>query len=147
MNNNDRLDVLVIGAGPSGTVAASIMRQAGLSVAIVEKMQFPRFVIGESLLPRCMEALDEAKFLDALKEQDFQKKDGAKFVKDGVVCDFTFSQQYTDGWKWTWQVPRADFDKVLADECEKMGIPFHKNYLLSHSNSATYVAPMPFPHS
>ncbi|MCB0700005.1 MAG: FAD-dependent oxidoreductase [Chitinophagaceae bacterium] len=125
MNNNDRLDVLVIGAGPSGTVAASIMRQAGLSVAIVEKMQFPRFVIGESLLPRCMEALDEAKFLDALKEQDFQKKDGAKFVKDGVVCDFTFSQQYTDGWKWTWQVPRADFDKVLADECEKMGIPVH----------------------
>ena len=123
MNNN--FDVLVIGAGPSGTVAASIMHQAGLSVGIVEKAQFPRFVIGESLLPRCMEALEEAKFLDALKEQDFQQKDGAKFVMGDKVCDFTFKEQYTEGWGWTWQVPRADFDKVLADECEKMGIPIY----------------------
>lgn len=118
-------DVLVIGAGPSGTVAASIIKQAGYDVVIVEKMQFPRFVIGESLLPRCMEALEEAKFLDAVKAKGFQQKDGAKFVMDGKVCDFTFKQQFTDGWGWTWQVPRADFDKTLADECEKMSIPVY----------------------
>lgn len=118
-------DVLVIGAGPSGTIAASIIQQAGLSVMIVEKMQFPRFVIGESLLPRCMEALEEAKFLDAVKAKGFQQKDGAKFVMDNKVCDFTFSQQHTQGWGWTWQVPRADFDTTLADECVKMGIPLH----------------------
>lgn len=123
MNINSEADVLVIGAGPSGTVAASIMHQAGLSVQVIEKAKFPRFVIGESLLPRCMEALEEAQFLDALKEKGFQKKDGAKFVMDGKVCDFTFAQQYTKGWGWTWQVPRADFDKTLADECERMGIP------------------------
>lgn len=116
------VDVLVIGAGPSGTVAASIIHQSGLSVQIVEKMQFPRFVIGESLLPRCMEALEEAKFLDAIKAADFQRKEGAKFVMDDKVCDFTFAQQYTDGWGWTWQVPRADFDKILADECERVGV-------------------------
>ncbi|MBZ0098082.1 MAG: FAD-dependent monooxygenase, partial [Taibaiella sp.] len=125
MSINKEVDVLVIGAGPSGTIAASIIKQAGLSVQIVEKMQFPRFVIGESLLPRCMEALEEAKFLDAVKAKGFQQKDGAKFVMDGKVCDFTFAQQHTQGWGWTWQVPRADFDKTLADECEKMGIPVH----------------------
>ena len=123
MNIQKQVDVLVIGAGPSGTIAASIMHQSGLSVQIVEKMVFPRFVIGESLLPRCMEALEEAKFLDAVKAKHFQQKDGAKFVMDGQICDFNFSQQFTPGWTWTWQVPRADFDKTLADECVKMGIP------------------------
>ncbi|MCD6064875.1 MAG: NAD(P)/FAD-dependent oxidoreductase [Flavipsychrobacter sp.] len=125
MSIKKQVDVLVIGAGPSGTVAASIMHQKGLDVQIVEKQRFPRFVIGESLLPRCMEALEEAKFLDAVKAKHFQQKDGAKFVMGDQVCDFNFNQQFTPGWNWTWQVPRSEFDKVLADECEKMGIPLH----------------------
>ena len=87
---NKEVDVLVIGAGPSGTIAASIIHQAGFSVQVVEKMKFPRFVIGESLLPRCMEALEEAGLLDAVKAKGFQQKDGAKFVMDGNVCDFNF---------------------------------------------------------
>lgn len=116
------VDVLVIGAGPSGSIAAAIMHRAGLKVHVVEKMRFPRFVIGESLLPRCMEALDEAGLLEAVKARGFQRKDGAKFVMDGNICDFNFSTQHTQGWQWTWQVPRADFDKTLADECERMGV-------------------------
>lgn len=116
-------DVLVIGAGPSGTVAASIIKQAGFDVRIVEKMQFPRFVIGESLLPRCLESLDAAGFLPALNKQRFQVKAGAKFVRNGEICDFTFQDQHTDGWRNAWQMPRADFDMVLASECERMGIP------------------------
>ena len=119
----EKTDVLVIGAGPSGTVAASIIKKAGFTVMIVEKMKFPRFVIGESLLPRCMEALEEAGFLDAVKENGFQEKYGAKFVKNGKICDYFFADQFTPGWSWTWQVPRATFDKTLADTCEKMGIP------------------------
>ena len=74
--NTENVDVLVIGAGPSGTIAASIVNKAGFKVKIVEKMKFPRFVIGESLLPRCMEALEEAGFLDAVKE----KKELMKFL-------------------------------------------------------------------
>jgi flavin-dependent dehydrogenase len=116
-------DVLVIGAGPSGTVAAALIKKAGFDVQIVEKMQFPRFVIGESLLPRCLEALDEAGFMDDLNAQKFQVKSGAKFVRNGEICDFTFEKQHTDGWRYAWQMPRADFDKTLADSCEKMGIP------------------------
>jgi flavin-dependent dehydrogenase len=119
----EKVDVLVIGAGPSGTVAASIINKAGFKVKIVEKLQFPRFVIGESLLPRCMEALDEAGFLDAVKEAGFQEKFGAKFVKNGMICDYLFADQFTPGWNWTWQVPREHFDKILADTVEKMGVP------------------------
>ncbi len=119
----EKVDVLVIGAGPAGTVAASIIHQAGYSVKIVEKQKFPRFVIGESLLPRSMEALEEAGFIDAIKSKGFQEKFGAKFVKGGRVCDFTFKEQHTPGWNWTWQVTRADFDKTLADTVESMGVP------------------------
>ena len=120
---SEQVDVLVIGAGPSGTVAASIVNQAGYSVKIVEKMRFPRFVIGESLLPRCMEALTEAGFVDAVKACGFQEKFGAKFVKNGKICDYFFADQFTPGWSWTWQVPREEFDKTLADTVEKMGVP------------------------
>ncbi|HEX9512907.1 MAG TPA: NAD(P)/FAD-dependent oxidoreductase [Puia sp.] len=121
--NTEKVDVLVIGAGPAGTVAASIVNKAGFKVKIVEKLRFPRFVIGESLLPRCMEALTEAGFVDAVKENGFQEKFGAKFVKDGVICDYLFADQFTEGWNWTWQVPRGEFDKTLADSVEKMGVP------------------------
>jgi len=119
----EKVDVLVIGAGPAGTVAASIINKAGFKVKIVEKQKFPRFVIGESLLPRCMEALTEAGFIDAIKEKNFQEKFGAKFVKNGMVCDYFFADQFTKGWNWTWQVPRGEFDKTLADTVEKMGVP------------------------
>ena len=118
----EKVDVLVIGAGPAGTVAASIVNKAGYTVKIVEKQLFPRFVIGESLLPRCMEAFTEAGFIDAITEKGFQQKGGAKFVKNGKICDYSFSDQYTTGWNWTWQVPRAAFDKTLADTVEKMGV-------------------------
>lgn len=144
---NDQIDVLVIGAGPAGTVAASIVKQAGLTVRILEKQQFPRFVIGESLLPRCMESLQAAGFLEALEKKGFQKKYGAKFVREEEVCDFDFSENFTPGWTWTWQVPRADFDLVLTEEVQRMGVPidfqtevtaidFLQNHSVTHYRSA-----------
>lgn len=117
-----KVDVLVIGAGPSGTVAASILKNNGFNVAIVEKQIFPRFVIGESLLPRCMDNLEYAGLIEAVKAGGFQQKFGAKFVRNGVVCDFDFSDQFSKGWTWTWQVKRADFDHLLAKETEKKGV-------------------------
>ena len=121
--NIEHVDVLVIGAGPSGSVAASIVNQAGFRVKMVEKVKFPRFVIGESLLPRCMEALDAAGFLPALQRKGFQEKFGAKFVKGEMVADFDFANKFTAGWNSAWQVPRADFDQTLADEVQRMGVP------------------------
>ncbi|HSZ25428.1 MAG TPA: NAD(P)/FAD-dependent oxidoreductase [Cytophagaceae bacterium] len=119
----EKVDVLVIGAGPAGTVAASLVNKNGFSCKIVEKQKFPRFVIGESLLPRCMEHLEEAGFLEALKAQGFQEKFGAKFVRGNQVCDFNFSDQFSNGWNWTWQVPRGKFDQVLATEVANQGVP------------------------
>ncbi|MEZ5047634.1 MAG: NAD(P)/FAD-dependent oxidoreductase [Chitinophagaceae bacterium] len=117
-------DVLVIGAGPSGSIAASILKNKGHQVTIVEKLKFPRFVIGESLLPRCMDALAEADMLEAVKAKGFQEKFGAKFIQDdGSTCDFNFTENFTKGYTYTWQVPRAEFDLTLAEVCEKKGIP------------------------
>lgn len=125
MKIKKQIDVLVIGAGPAGTVAAGILKKNGFDVQIVEKTKFPRFVIGESLLPRCMEALEEAGLLKAVEARNFQQKTGAKFVWGDKLCDFRFTQQYTKGWNYAYQVPRAHFDKTLADACEEMGIPVH----------------------
>ncbi len=116
------VDVLVIGAGPAGTIAASIINKGGFKTKIVEKEKFPRFVIGESLLPRTMEALEEAGLLEAVKAKGFQEKFGAKFIRGKESCDFNFSDQFTDGWKWTWQVQRADFDLTLAEGAKKQGV-------------------------
>ena len=112
--DNESCDVLVIGAGPAGSVAAAMMHRAGFNVRVVEKEKFPRFVIGESLLPRCMEVLEDAGLLEVVKAKNFQKKFGAKFLKGTKVADFNFSEQHTDGWTWTWQVPRAEFDAARA---------------------------------
>lgn len=115
-------DVLVIGAGPSGCVAASYLHQRGFEVRVVEKSRFPRFVIGESLLPRCMDHFEEAGFMEALRNCGFEIKRGARFIKGAKVCEFDFSKKHTKGWDWTWQVPRADFDQVLANELQRKGI-------------------------
>lgn len=122
MSIRKEVDVLVIGAGPSGSITSAILHKAGLSVQIVEKVKFPRFVIGESLLPRCMEALQEADLLSAVEAKGFQQKTGAKFIWGDKLCDFRFSQQYTPGWDYAYQVQRADFDKTLADACEERGV-------------------------
>jgi flavin-dependent dehydrogenase len=119
----EKTDVLVIGAGPAGCIAASILHKNGLRVRVVEKTKFPRFVIGESLLPRVMDHLDEAGLLEEVKSGNFQEKFGAKFVMEDKVCDFNFADQFTKGWSWTWQVPRAQFDQLLANGVMKKNIP------------------------
>ncbi len=120
--NNENVDILIIGAGPSGSVAAAYLHSKGYSVKVVEKNIFPRFVVGESLLPRCMDHFEEVGLLEDIKKQGFEVKAGARFLKGDRVCDFDFSKKHTKGWDWTWQMPRADFDKVLTDSLEKRGV-------------------------
>ncbi|MDG2266921.1 MAG: NAD(P)/FAD-dependent oxidoreductase [Candidatus Marinimicrobia bacterium] len=120
--NIEKVDILVVGAGPSGSMAAAIANKSGLNVKIIEKTKFPRFVIGESLLARCMDHFEEAGVLEELKKHNFQVKNGAIFLKGEQRCEFDFSEQFTKGKAWTWQVPRDKFDKIIADQVESMGV-------------------------
>ncbi len=115
-------EILIIGAGPAGTIAAAYLHKQGFKVTIIEKTKFPRFVIGESLLPLSMDHFKEVDLLECLEKQNFEVKSGARFIRGKEICLFDFSKKYTKGADWTWQVPRADFDKTLADEVEKRGV-------------------------
>lgn len=125
-NTTEQYDVVIIGAGPSGSVAASLLAADGMSVLILEKQYFPRFSIGESLLPQCMEFLKEAGLEQALdkyaKEFGFQYKNGAAFHKKGKDSSFDFTEKFSEGRGTTYQVKRGLFDKLLADETEKKGV-------------------------
>lgn len=114
-------DVIVIGAGPSGTLAASLLAQKGYRVVVLERETFPRFSIGESLLPHCMEFIEEAGMSAAVLAGGFQRKNGAVFQRRGKYSGFDFRKKFTAGPGETFQVKRADFDKILADEAAKAG--------------------------
>lgn len=117
-----QVDALIIGAGPAGVAAAALVHKAGFKVCVVEKEKFPRFIIGESLLPRSMDLLEEAGLLDAVHQQQYIVKPGAVFLRGSDVCAFQFSEQFTRGWDYTYQVPRDHFDYTLARAIEEMGV-------------------------
>ena len=115
-------DVLVIGAGPAGALAAALLHREQFRVLVVEKQAFPRFVIGESMLPVSMQLLEDAGLLEAVRRRDYLLKHGAVFLRGDESCDFDFSSQLTGGYTYTYQVPRADFDKTLADAVAARGV-------------------------
>ncbi|WKK56981.1 NAD(P)/FAD-dependent oxidoreductase [Sphingobacterium sp. BN32] len=119
---NEIVDVLIIGAGPSGAVAAGYLQQHGVNIKVVEKQKFPRVVVGESLIPRVMDHFEEAGLLEALNAYGFEKKPGARFIRGEEHCVFDFSDKFGEGWDWTWQIPRADFDKAMTDELQRKGV-------------------------
>ena len=114
-------EILIAGAGPAGSLAAALLRQQGREVLVIEREQFPRFSIGESLLPQSMEYLEQAGMLRAVVEAGFQYKNGAAFARNGQYTDFDFRDKHSSGWGTTYQVQRATFDHVLAKEAERFG--------------------------
>lgn len=116
------VDVFIIGAGPAGSIAGAKLTQEGFSVKIVDKLKFPRFVIGESLLPRCNELLEDANMLTCIQKADFQLKGGAIF--ESQYDDYTaldFSKNLGQKWGSSFQVKREEFDKLLIDDAREKG--------------------------
>lgn len=115
------VDVAIIGAGPAGSVAGAILAARGHSVCVVESAQFPRFSIGESLLPQAMEFLAAANLLADVEAANFQQKDGAVFRCGHEERVIDFAEKSTPGWATTYQVERARFDDILANGARRMG--------------------------
>jgi len=118
----EQRDIVVIGAGPSGSIASALLKRRGWDVLVLEAQQFPRFSVGESLLAHCLDFIAEAGMLDAVAAAGFQYKNGAAFVRGSDYGEFDFSDKFTPGRDSTFNVPRAAFDKLLADEAAKQGV-------------------------
>jgi flavin-dependent dehydrogenase len=122
-------DVIVIGAGPSGAAAAALLAQAKKKVLVIERQHFPRFSIGESLLPQCMMYLEEAGLRTAVEqhaqELGFQFKDGAAFYRNGEHTLFDFTQKSSTGPGTTFQVKREKFDQLLIEQARDYGAEVH----------------------
>ncbi len=114
-------DVIIIGAGPAGSMAAALLARRGIKVLVLERQKFPRFSIGESLLACSMELLAEAGMVEAVMARGFQFKNGAVFDRSGEHSEFNFADKSSPGHPFTFQVPRADFDATLAAEAQRHG--------------------------
>ncbi|MEB0079054.1 NAD(P)/FAD-dependent oxidoreductase [Pseudomonas sp. CCI3.2] len=118
----ERRQVVVIGAGPSGAIAAALLKRQGHDVLVVERQLFPRFSIGESLLSHCLDFVEEAGMLDAVNAAGFQMKNGAAFAWGDRCSHFDFGDTFSNGKPTTFQVERASFDKLLADQAALQGV-------------------------
>ena len=119
----DRYDVAIIGGGPAGSTAATLLARAGRRVVIFERDKFPRFHIGESLLPFSMKAFTRMNLHEKFLRAGFMKKYGGEFFS--ACCDkgikFYFKDAYRSQTDHSYQVTRADFDKLLLDHATENG--------------------------
>ncbi len=121
MTTVERFDVAVVGGGPAGTAAAALVAQAGWSVVVLERERFPRFHIGESLLPSCLPVLARVG-LD-LEKLGYLRKLGAEFHDEaiGETSYFPFADALPGPPRFAYQVERDRFDTDLADAARRSG--------------------------
>jgi flavin-dependent dehydrogenase len=115
-------DVVIIGAGPAGSVAGTTLARLGRRVVALERQHFPRQVIGESLLPRCNQILEQLGMLPALEKRGYTRKRGATFWRAGQRRRFEFALGLEGDFDHSYQVPRDDFDQTLATEARRQGV-------------------------
>lgn len=121
-------DVVVIGGGPSGSTCSTLLAQHGHKVELFEREHFPRFHIGESLIPYTYHVIQRLGILDTMKGSYFTKKYSVQFINEnGKLSEpFYFDQHDEHERSQTWQVRRSEFDHLLLTNARKHGVHVHE---------------------
>src|SRR5213592_2975270 len=117
MNFDTNQDVLIIGAGPAGSAASALLAEMGHRVLVLEREKFPRYHIGESLLPFTYHPLQRLGLLDKMRQSTFVKKYSVQFVSTSGKASqpFYFFDRYDKDVAQTWQVLRSEFDQMVME--------------------------------
>jgi flavin-dependent dehydrogenase len=117
-------DVIVVGGGPAGATTATLIAQQGYSVRLLEREHFPRYHVGESLIPETFWVLDRLGILPKLRDSRFVKKHSVQFVTEQgrLSAPFYFSDHKPHESSQTWQVLRQDFDQLMLDHARESGV-------------------------
>lgn len=123
----DAYDVVVIGGGPAGATTATIAAEAGHSVLQLEREAFPRFSIGESLIPATHDVLARLGMIDTLRQSAFVQKHSVQFIGETgkASAPFYFHETDPSPRSQTWQVVRSEFDQMMLDNARARGVEIH----------------------
>ena len=121
-------DVIVIGGGPAGSTTSTLLAQHGVKVTLFERERFPRFHIGESLIPETYWVLKRLNMLDKMKKSHFTKKFSVQFVNANgkLSAPFYFHDNKPHECSQTWQVVRSEFDLMMLRNAQEHGVLVHE---------------------
>ncbi len=127
-NQNTSADVVVIGGGPAGSTVSTLIAQHGYRVQLFERERFPRFHIGESLIPETYWVFRRLKMLDKMRASPFVKKYSVQFVSASgkLSAPFYFHDNKPHECSQTWQVIRSEFDTMMLQNAREQGVEVHQ---------------------
>ena len=127
--SSENYDAIIIGAGPAGSSAGALLAEYGHRVLILEREKFPRYHIGESLIPFTFQPLQRLGMIPKMKGSHFVKKYSVRFVQPegGRSQPFYFFNRYDkDTIAQSWQVLRSEFDQMMLDNAREQGVEVHE---------------------